>query len=79
MILEDLQHIFRFQTTVTEEFTPKDTVTYVLIDPAGQSNLTKQHAIAELDKLLPLLDNFQLDAYRDRIPVFIKPEVIIAM
>jgi len=72
MTLEDLQHIFRHQTTATEDYTPKDTVEYVLIE--GQSRITGTYDAHNLEGLVALLDNFVFDAYRDRTPVFIKPE-----
>jgi hypothetical protein len=77
MTLSDLEHIFRFQTTQTEEYTPTDSVVYMLFD--GQSRLTKTHLSKDLQTLLPLLDNFVLDGYRDKMPLFIKPEVIIPL
>ena len=77
MILSDLEHIFRFQTTQTEDYTPTDTVTYMLFE--GQSRLTKTHSSKDLQSLLPLLDNFVLDGYRDKMPLFVKPEIIIPL
>ena len=77
MILEDLEHIFRFQTTATEDYTPPATVEYQIID--GGTRLIRQHNAKELAGLLPMLDNFVFDAYRDKMPVFVKPEVIIPL
>jgi len=77
MNIQDLEHIFRFQTTETEDYVPKDTVDYMIFD--GQNRLTKTHDIKDLAGLLPLLDNFIHDGYRDRTPLFVKPEVIIPL
>ena len=75
MTLEDLQHIFRFQTTATEDYVPLDTVDYVLFE--GQNRLVKTHVTKDLGTLLPLLDNFILDGYRDKTPLFVKPESVL--
>jgi hypothetical protein len=72
MTLQDLQHIFRFQLTADAEYTPKDTVEYILIE--GQNRLPGVHDAYDLEGLVILLDNFVFDAYRDRTPVFVKPE-----
>ena len=72
MTLEDLQHIFRFQTTADADYTPRDTVEYLLIE--GQNRMTGTHELHELDSLTVLLDNFQFEGYRDRVPVFVKPD-----
>jgi hypothetical protein len=77
MTLEDLQHIFRFQTTATEDYVPLDTVSYMMFE--GQNRISKTHSAKELATLLPLLDNFILDGYRDKTPLFVKPEVIIPL
>jgi hypothetical protein len=77
MTLEDLEHIFRFQTTVTEDFTPTGTLEYMLFD--GQNKITGNCAVAELEKLVTTLDNFVFDGYRNRTPLFVKPEVHIAL
>jgi hypothetical protein len=77
MQLEDLEHIFRFQTTASEEFTPKSTVEYMIFE--GQNRITKTHDAKDLKGLLPLLDNFIHDGYRDRMPLFVKPETIIPL
>jgi hypothetical protein len=72
MTKDDLVHIFRFQTTATEDYTPKDTVDYMLFE--GQSRVPGVHDAHDLESLLPLLDNFVHDGYRDRTPLFVKPE-----
>jgi hypothetical protein len=77
MTLEDLKHIFRFQTTATDDYVPKDTVDYMLFE--GQNRIAGSCATNEMEKLVALLDNFQFDGYRDKTPLFIKPDVIIPL
>ena len=45
----------------------------------GQSRVTGTHDAKDLAGLVALLDNFQFDGYRDKTPLFIKPEVIIPL
>jgi len=75
MTLEDLQHIFRHQTTATEEYTPSSQLEYMIID--GQTKLTKHVDADKLESLVPTLDNFVFEGYKDRTPYFVKPEVIV--
>ena len=77
MTVEELETIFKFQTTASADYTPTDTLEYVMID--GYDRLTKQHSAKDIAGLVPLLEEFVLDAYRDRVAVFIKPEVILPM
>jgi hypothetical protein len=77
MTAEELATIFKFQTTADKDYTPTGTLEYVMID--GYDRLTKQHSANDIAGLVPLLEEFVFDAYRDRTPVFIKPEVIIPM
>jgi len=72
MTLEDLKHIFRFQTTATDEYVPTGKLDYVLIE--GQSKINASVPAEHIENLVTLLDNFIFDAYRDKTPVFIKPE-----
>jgi hypothetical protein len=72
MTLQDLQHIFRFQTTADADYTPKDTVDYLLIE--GQSRISGTHEAHDIEGLVILLDNFEFDGYRDRTPIFVKPD-----
>jgi hypothetical protein len=72
MSTEDLKHIFRFQLTATEEYTPPNDLEYMLIEQSGR--LIKTCPVDQLDTLLPLLDNFIFEGFRDRTPIFIKPE-----
>jgi hypothetical protein len=79
MTLENLKEIFKFQTTATEDHVPSGTLDFVMIDPLAQSKLKKTHSADNIEALLPLLEGFELDAYFDKTPVFIKPEKIIVL
>jgi len=72
MTLEDLKHIFRFQTTATEDYIPTGKLNYELIE--GQSKISASVPVENMESLVSMLDNFVFDAYRDKTPVFIKPE-----
>jgi hypothetical protein len=72
MNLDDLKHMFRHQLTESKDYVPTDTLEYMLIERGGR--LTKTCAVDQLDTLLPLLDNFIFEGFRDRMPIFIKPE-----
>jgi len=75
MTLQDLQHVFRHQTTATEDYIPPSQLEYMIID--GQTKLTKKVDADKLDSLIPTLDNFVFEGYKDRMPYFVKPEVIV--
>jgi hypothetical protein len=77
MTLEELTEIFKHQTTATETYTPQDTLEYFLIN--GYDRVAVKHPAKDIAGILPSLDGLVFDAYRDRVPVFIKPEVIIPM
>lgn len=77
MTLDDLKHVFRFQMTADENYTPTGTLEYVLFE--GQNRITGHVPTEDIEKLVVLLDNFQFDGYRDRTPLFVKPEVIIPL
>jgi hypothetical protein len=72
MTLENLKTIFTYQTVADENFTPNDTVEYMLIDSTGR--ILKTCPINEIESLMPLFDSFIHEGYRDRTPIFIKPE-----
>lgn len=72
MTVDDLKHIFRFQTTADADYTPKDTVDYLLVE--GQSRMPGSHDAYDLDSLVILLDNFTFEGYKDRVPYFVKPD-----
>jgi hypothetical protein len=73
MTLDDLKHIFRFQTTADADYTPKDTVEYLLVESGG-GRVTGTHDVYDLESLIILLDNFVFDGYTNRTPIFVKPE-----
>ena len=75
MKLEDLQYIFRHQTTATDTYTPSSVLDYMLIE--GNNRITKTVPANELESLITTLDNFVFEGYRDRTPIFVKPEVIV--
>jgi hypothetical protein len=72
MTLNELQHIFRFQLTADADFTPKDTVNYLLLD--GQNRIPGLQDAHDLEPLITLLEGYVFDGYRDRMPLFVKPE-----
>ena len=74
MTPDDLKHVFRFQTTATDDYIPKDTLDYLLIE--GNNRIPGSIAVAKMADLVALLDNFQFEGYKDRMPIFIKPEVV---
>ena len=71
MTLTELEQIFKSQTTADANFTPKDTITYETIFSGDKSIVTIP--IAEMASLVKKLEGYEHDAFRDRIPVFIKP------
>jgi hypothetical protein len=77
MKIEDLTHIFRHQTTATENFTPSDVLDYMLID--GQNKLVKHVDVSKLAELIPALEHYVFEGYKDRMPIFLKPEIHIPL
>ena len=72
MTHDDLKHVFRFQTTADAEYTPKDTVDYWLFE--GQNKILGTHDAYDLEGLVILLDTFEFEGYKDRVPTFVKPD-----
>ena len=72
MTLEELEHLFRFQLTADEDFTPNGVVEYWLFQ--GQDRLPGKIDSADLTPLITLLEGYQFDGYRDRVPLFVKLE-----
>jgi hypothetical protein len=72
MTLDQLKTIFTYQTTADEHFTPTDTVEYMLIDATGR--ILKTCPINDIESLMPLFDTHRHEGYRDRTPIFMKPE-----
>jgi len=71
MTLEQLQHIFRFQTTEDEDFKPTGKLNYILFD--GRSQTNGSVPAEDIVKLPELLKNYEHEGYRDRTPLFINP------
>lgn len=72
MTLAELQHIFRFQLTADADFTPKDTVDYMIFE--GQNRIPGVAEAHDLEPLIILLEGYEFEGYRDRTPLFVKPE-----
>lgn len=72
MTLEDLTHIFRFQTNPPEGELPPEVLSYTLFE--GQNRLTKTVKADDLASIVPMLDNFSFEGYSDRTPLFVKPD-----
>ena len=71
--LQELQEIFRYQTTATEDFTPKDTVDYMLFSFDGK--VPGSVNVNEMEKLVELLKGYNFDGYgKDAVPNFVKPD-----
>jgi len=79
MTLQELEHIFRFQTTAEEEYTPKDTLEYLLI--SGENRIPGTCPAKDLSVLLTKLNDneYVFEGYRDRMPIFIIPETPIVL
>ena len=74
MTVDDLEHIFRFQLHPNNP-EERETKLYYMYIADGIKTIDRFDYNKGLDQLLPFLDNFVFDAYRDRMPVFIKPEI----
>ena len=74
MTLDDLQNYFKHQTTATEEYTPNGKLQYVLFN--GRQQLPGEVDADKLETLIELLEGYEHEGYRDRTPLFIKPEAI---
>ena len=74
MTLQELEHIFRFQTTPTDDFVPKGTVEYLLIN--GERQIPGTCPNDGLSILLTRLteNKYEFEGYRDRTPIFIVPD-----
>jgi hypothetical protein len=68
----DLKHLFRFQTTETEDYIPKDTLDYLLIE--GNNRIPGSIAVDKIADLVALLSNFIFEGYKDKVPYFVKPQ-----
>jgi hypothetical protein len=72
MTLTELTHIFRHQTTAGEDFTPTNTLAYLTFDGKDQRALTVN--TEDLEQLVSSLEGYIHEGYRDRTPIFLRPE-----
>lgn len=72
MTPRELELIFRHQLTETEEYTPPDELDYWLFN--GFEKVQGTVARDNIASLVPLLEGYVLEGYRDKTPLFIKPE-----
>jgi len=76
MTVEDLEHIFRHQLHPEKPEEREENLYYMIIE--GSTKLVNRFDYNKgFDQLLPLLDNFIFEGYKDRMPYFVKPEVIV--
>jgi len=72
MTLQELQHIFRFQLTAEEDYTPSGSLDYWLFE--GNDRMPGKVDSTNIEQLITLLEGYQFDGYRDRTPLFVKIE-----
>ena len=72
MTLDEIKHLFRFQTEKTENYTPTGTLNYILFN--GRDAQPKTIDADKIDTLGYTLTEYTHDGYRDRTPLFIKPD-----
>jgi hypothetical protein len=70
--LDDLTKIFKHQTEASKDYTPTDTLAYIVFDGRNQNALTVQKD--KLGDLTTSLEGYIHEGYRDRTPIFIRPE-----
>jgi hypothetical protein len=73
MTIDDLKHIFRFQTTATADYTPSGELEYTIIN--DRNRVTVNYPVDKLADIIPSLDGLVFEGYNNRTPIFIKPEV----
>jgi len=73
MTIDELKHIFRFQTTATKDYTPSAELEYTVIKDRGR--VTVKHPVSQLEGIVSSLDGLVFEGYNNRTPIFIKPEV----
>jgi hypothetical protein len=73
MKIEELKQYFVHQTTKTDTYEPTGTVEYWMFH--GQNRVLAKAKEADLEKTVLLaLDGYAFEGYRDRIPLFVKPD-----
>jgi hypothetical protein len=74
MTLDELKNYFKFQSTLTETFTPPDQYEYQTINTDGikVTGFVKPENFGALLDMLNAL-GFVFEGYKDKAPIFIKP------
>jgi len=72
MTIDELTHLFRFQTTATADYVPATELEYTVINDRGRQTL--KHPADKLEGIVSSLDGLVFEGYRDRTPIFVKPE-----
>jgi hypothetical protein len=72
MTLEELKTIFRFQTEETAEYKPTGKFNYITFTGKDASPGTVD--ADKIETLVELLKEYEHEGYRDRTPLFIKPD-----
>ena len=72
MTLDEIKHIFRFQTETTEDYKPTGKLNYILF--TGRDQQPKTIDADKIDTLAYTLTEYEHEGYRDRTPLFIKPD-----
>lgn len=71
---QELEHIFRFQLTADEDYTPTGNLEYWLFE--GNDRMPGKVEAGQIETLINLLEGYQFDGYRDRTPLFVKIEEV---
>jgi hypothetical protein len=72
MTLDEIKQIFRYQTEETPDYKPTGTLNFILF--TGRDVQPKTIAADQIDTLAYTLTDFTHEGYRDRTPLFIKPD-----
>jgi len=72
MTLDELKHLFRFQTTADDNYTPSGKLEYLLYEGRTRKVLTTEES--KLAEVLPTLASFEFEGFKDRTPYFVKPD-----
>ena len=72
MTLTELEHIFRHQTTASKDYTPPNELEYWVFNGFEKARCIVAHD--NIASIIPLLEGYEFEGYRDKSPTFIKPE-----
>ena len=72
MLLSELQEYFKLQTTETKDYKPTGELVYMTF--SGQDRMEGRVPVEDMAKLLIILEHYQFEGYRDRTPMFLKPQ-----